>query len=297
MLYVSPRRRVIALIALIALTGLASGLSAQTNNSVLRFEVRPVGTSDWSSDIEVTPGTVVEFRGVLSYVGSAPAVGLQRANFQPTLSNWSSSDVLQPFRNWGLSTIPTPPGQPASGVDLNSGEYGRINPYAFAGITFNNALRGHTNLVAGTNYLRVAQANATNWVGVGPTSGTDAANNFNGVSGLALGQRPPTLSGQPEPTFVAATTDVEVVRLAVRLNAFGERTIVVDAPIEGFSAAAVDSDLRGVAWYTSLQSTGAPGSLTWGSVSVTTATIRVPTAGTLALLGLGGAFAGRRRRA
>lgn len=294
MLNTSSRRWVIAFAAL---AGFASGLSAQTNNSVLRFEVRPLGGTEWTNDVEVDPGTVVEFRGMLSYVGSAPAVGLQRANFQPTLSNWASSDVLQPFRSWGVSTIPTPPGGQPSGVDADSGEYGRINPYAFAGIASSNALRGHTNLVSGVSYLRVAQASATNWVGTGPTTGSDAANNFNGVLGLALGQRPPTISGQIDPTFVVATTDVEVVRLAVRLNAFGERTLVVDAPIAGFSPGSVESDLRGVAWYTSLQSSGAPGSLTWGSVSVTTATIRVPTTGTLALLGLGGVLAGRRRRA
>lgn len=152
------------------------------------------------------------------------------------------------------------------------------------------------DLVSGVSYLRVAQASATNWVGTGPTTGSDAANNFNGVLGLAMGQRPPTISGQIDPTFVVATTDVEVVRLAVRLNALGERTLVVDAPIAGFSPGSVESDLRGVAWYTSLQSSGAPGSLTWGSVSVSTATIRVPTTGTLALLGLGGVLAGRRRR-
>lgn len=283
------------IVGVLALAGSASGAFAQTNDSVLRFEVRQVGAADWSSDIEVAPGAIVEFRGVISYVGTAPAVGLQRANFQPTLANWHPADLLQPFRAWGVSTSPTPPGIPASGVAADSGEYGRILPYAFAGISSANALRGHTHNVAGINYLRVSQANATNWVGVGPSSGVEAANNFNGVLGLALGQRPPILSGESDPNFVAATTDVEVVRLAVQINGGGLRTLVVDAPIEGFSAASIHSDIRGVAWYASLESSGAPNSLTWGSVTVTPALIRVPNAGTLALLGLG-VLVGPRRR-
>jgi len=283
-------------VAVIALAGLATGLNAQTNDSVLRFEVREVGQTDWSTAVDVAPGTVVEFRGVLTYTGSAPAVGLQRANFQPTVSNWTGADVLQPFRAWGVSTLPTPPGVPASGVAANSGEYGRILPYAFAGISQVNALRGHTNNVAGINYLRVAQADATNWVGVGPTTGVDASNNFNGVLGLALGQRPPSISGQADPNFVQETTDVEVVRLAIQVNGGTTRTLVVDAPIEGFSAASINSDIRGVAWYTSLQSTGAPGSLTWGSVTIAPAMIRVPNPGTLAIVGFTALLAPRRRR-
>jgi len=277
------------IVSLVAVAGIAAAASAQTNGSTLRFQVRPAGSdaSAWTNNLNVTPGTTVEFRALVTYTGSAAAVGLSNASFQPTVSNWNTaSDTLLPFRNVGTSPS-------TGGVAADSGQYGRILPYASAGISTTNALRGHTNSVSGVTYLRVAQNNTTNWVGVGPTSGTAASNNFNGAGGIAMGQKPSSLVGPADPAFDADTTDVEVLRLAITVGGATQRTLVVDAPQLGIGRDAT-SGLRRFSWFSSLADTA--GSSVFGAVTVETASITVPTPGALALLGMGGLVAGRRRR-
>lgn len=278
------------IVSLVAVAGIAAAASAQTNGSTLRFQVRPAGSdaSAWTSNLNVTPGTTVEFRALITYTGSATAVGLSNASFQPTVSNWSTAtDTLLPFRNVGTSPA-------TGGVAADSGQYGRILPYASAGISTTNALRGHTNSVSGVTYLRVAQNNTTNWVGVGPTSGTASANNFNGAGGIATGQKPASLVvAGTDPAFDADTTDVEVLRLAITVGGAAQRTLVVDAPQLGIGRDSV-SGLRRFSWFSSLNDNS--GSSVFGEVLVQTASITVPTPGALALLGMGGLVAGRRRR-
>jgi len=275
------------IVSLVAVAGIAAAASAQTNGSTLRFEVRPAGTAAWSNALSVAPGTTVEFRALITYTGSAAAVGLSNASFQPTVSNWSTAtDTLLPFRNVGTSPA-------TGGVAADSGQYGRILPYASAGISTTNALRGHTNNVSGVTYLRVAQNNTTNWVGVGPTSGTASANNFNGAGGIATGQKPASLVGPADPAFDADTTDIEVLRLAITVGGAAQRTLVIDAPQLGIGRDST-SGLRRFSWFSSL--TDNLGSSVFGEVLVQSASVTVPTPGALALLGMGGLFAGRRRR-
>lgn len=272
------------IVSLVAVAGIAAVASAQTNGSTLVMQVRALG-GDWASSVDVLPGATVEFRALVSYTGSAAAVGLSNAAFQPTVSNWNpGTDTLLPFRNVGTSPA-------TGGVAADSGQYGRILPYAAAGISTVNALRGHTNNVAGVTYLRIAQNNTTNWVGTGPTSGTAAANNFNGAGGIATGQKPAPLVGGSDPAFVQDTSDVEVVRFGLTIGG-AERTLVVDAPQLGIGLA---SGLRRFSWFSSTGDLA--GSSVFGSVEVSSASINVvPTPGAFALLGMGGLMAGRRRR-
>ena len=272
------------IVSLVAVAGIAAAASAQTDGSTLRFEVRQAG-GEWASSVDVLPGSTVEFRALVSYTGSAAAVGLSNAAFQPTVSNWNTAtDTLLPFRNVGTSPA-------TGGVAADSGQYGRILPYAAAGISTANALRGHTNNVSGVTYLRIAQNNTTNWVGVGPTTGTAAANNFNGAGGIATGQKPGPLVGDTDPAFVNDTTDVEVIRFGLTIGG-ADRTLIVDAPQSGIG---LFNGVRRFAWFSSTADFS--GSAVYGAVVVTSAAINVvPTPGALALLGMGGLMAGRRRR-
>ncbi len=273
------------IVSLVALAGIAAVAAAQ-NGTTLRWEVRQLGTDAWSTNLNVLPGSTVEFRALSTYTGSIPAFGISALVFQPTVSNWNSAtDTLLPFRNVGTSPA-------TGGVVAGSGNYGRIIPFAVAGISTTNALRGHTNLVAGINYLRVAQNNTTNWVGVGATSGTAGANNTNGAGGIALGNKPfGQVNPLVDPPYSQETQNVEVLRLAITLGGTADRTLTVDAPLPGHRAV---NGVRSVNWHAS--ATDNIGLVT-GAVTIETALINVvPTPGALALLGLGGLVTARRRR-
>jgi hypothetical protein len=272
------------IVSMVAVAGIAAVASA---NSTLRYEVRPVG-GEWASSITVAPGTQVEFRALVTYTGTATPIGLANATFQPTVSNWNAgTDTLAAFRNVGTSPA-------TGGVLANSGQYGRILPYAAAGISTTNALRGHLNTVAGVNFLRVAQNNTTNWAGVSSaTTGTGAANNFNGAGGIATGQKPfSQVVAGVDPAYDLDTTDVEVLRLAITVGGNVERTLQISTPAEGIFRNAT-SGLRIFSWHaTQNDNTGSVS----GPVTIVPASITVPTPGALALLGLGGLAAARRRR-
>jgi len=273
------------IVSLVALAGIAAVAAAQ-NGTTLRWEARQLGTEAWSNNINVLPGSTVEFRALLNYTGSAAAFGLSTAVFQPTVSNWNTAtDTLLPFRNVGTSPA-------TGGVLADSGNYGRILPFAAAGISTTNALRGHTNNVLGVNYLRVAQNNTTNWVGLGATSGIGAANNFNGAGGIAVGNKPfGSVVAGVDPVFSQATQNVEVLRLAITIGGAADRSLIVDAPLLGNR---LSNNVRSVSWFSSAGDN--IGGVT-GAISVETALINVvPTPGALALLGLGGLVTGRRRR-
>lgn len=273
------------IVSLVAVAGIAAAATAQTNGSNLVIQVRQAG-GEWASSVNILPGATVEFRALVTYTGTATAVGLANAAFQPTISNWNTAtDTLLPFRNVGTSPA-------TGGVAADSGQYGRILPYAAAGISTTNALRGHTNNVNGVTFLRIAQNNTTNWVGVGPTSGTAASNNFNGAGGIATGQKPAGLVGGNDPAFVQDTTDVEVVRFGLTIGGTADRSLIVDVPQLGIGLA---SGIRRFSWFSSTSDLA--GSSVFGAVAVTSATINVvPAPAALALLGMGGLMAGRRRR-
>lgn len=278
--------------------GLAASANAQNDTSLLQFQVRPQGASAsaWTTDLTVAPGTIVEFRALVTYTGTAPAVGLAVAQFQPTVSNWTVQDVLQPFRTFGTGTSSSAPTPQNGSVALDSGLYGRVAPHVDAGLASQNALRGHTNNVSGVRYLRIAQTPATNWAGVGPTSGTAQNNNWGGSGGLALGQRAPITIGGVNPDFVEGTVGLEVARFAVRVDGQAQRVLEVSAPAMSVSPPFYAQGQRVFSWHRSLQSNGSVEELVWGTVTIQSALIRVPTPGALALLGMGGLVAGRRRR-
>jgi len=275
------------IVGMVAVAGIAAIASAQ---STLVFQVRTAGSSDsWASSINALPGQSVEFRALISYTGTTAPAGLATANMQPTVSNWNLNapgDSLNAFANLGGNSA-------APGAIGITNPYGRPVPFAAAGVSTTNILRGHTQTIAGVRYLRVAQNLTTNWVGVGATSGIGAANNFNSAGGVAISQVPFGNQTVAAP-FNTQLVDIEVLRLAITLGADTSlRTMEVDAPLLGLRLNAA-TGLRQFAWFRT-QTENVASLQT--SIITTTAFINVvPTPGALALLGLGGIVAVRRRR-
>lgn len=280
---------------LVALAGSGSVAWAQTASSQLRFEVRVAASPStpagpWSSTLTVDPGTKVEFRSLVTYTGTAPAFGFAFGGFQPTISRWQpTTDELLAFRTTG--------GGETGGVAANSGEYGRINPFADPGISSANALRGHTNnVIGGIRFLRIAQNNATNWAGVGSPVGTFQGNNFSGAGGVQVAQRAPFLLPAGAPGFEPGITDVEVTRFAFKPGNDGPRVMEVSAPAESILRAEATNNQRAFGWFN--QPNARPTEISHGPVTIVAANVTViPTPGAMGMLAIAGMMAaGRRRR-
>lgn len=277
-------------ISLVAAAGLASLANAQ---QITRMDVETSidGGASWAGGArQVNPGTTVQFRYKVSYVanGSTLApIGFASLTFQPTISNWSSSDSLAAFATTGNNGT-------GGSVTEASGNFGRITPFAATGATTSDPYRGHVQTVSGTQYLRIARTTITNWVGAGATTGSLAANNFNGAGGLPAVQLSQSLATGTQPAFNANTSNVVLAKFAFTLSAeTASRTLSVSAPTDGMSRNTT-TGVRQAAWFeTSADTSGA----IKAEVQVNGASIEViPAPGVLGLLGAGGLVALRRRR-
>ncbi len=258
-----------AFAGIVAIAGLATIASAATT---VQYQVRTLGGT-WGSSVDALPGATVEFRALVST--DAAVQGLAGFNSQPMFSNTVAGDAFAAFNgNTGVA-------------DLESG-YGRRAFTGLSGVNTVNTLRGHTNLVAGVRYMRIAQNNTTNF----PGSGT-GANNVNGAGGVPITQYSAGLAGS---SFVAQTTDLEVYRFAIVLGADTDaRTLVLSAANATMIVGTATPLVARATWY---DGQTAFSSITDPITSVASASINVvPTPGALALLGMGGLIAGRRRRA
>jgi MYXO-CTERM domain-containing protein len=272
--------------SIVAAAGIASMATAQTTQMDVQTSLDGV---NWEGGARtVTPGTTVQFRYRVSFVaGGSTAVptGFASLTFQPTVSNWGT-DTLSAFATSGNNTN-------GGAVTEASGQFGRIIPFASTGATTSDPYRGHVQSVSGTQYLRIARTTITNWVGQGLTSGTSAANNFNGAGGLACVQKAFSLVGSADPAFNPAITNVVIAKFSLTLsNDTTARTLVISAPTEGMSRNAT-TGAREASWFSS--NTDNFGSIK-GAVSVAEASLVVPAPGALALMGMGGLLVARRRR-
>jgi hypothetical protein len=323
-------KKVIA--ALVAVAGLAG----TTEGQLMKVLVSTDGVN-FASSVLGTPGETVQCLVTISYTGTLTAVGgFGSAIFQPTVSNWHGGpggDVLLPIRQGG-NQLPndgsgmiepqfyvgkgvtrgmsqSPYGRIGGDATQNPGgqyvpgTYGRVLPMGRAFLGGSTALQGfyHVNPNGdGINYLRIAQAVATDWIGVG--------SNTNGLSGVNVGQlyitgrttSDPDFWGNVEvtgggmdsrdPALDVRRVDVEVFRFAITLDTSGlGRTLTIDAPLAGQQLDS--SNQRYVGYYTNFSQSN-PG-LHLPTV-VQPGIIYVPAPAALGAIGLAGVATARRRR-
>lgn len=288
--------------SLVAVAGLAAGANAQ---SLLNLQVSLDGTN-WSDNVEVNAATGVNttvlMRALVSYTGTQPAVGFASLTWQPTFGNVRPGvDSVQPFVDQGNNTNGGSITLDATPLD---GPFGRISPFAASGPTVGGAQRfaaiAHSGGSGGApagNWLRIARNDVTRWMGTGPTSGTSSVNNFNGAGGVVCVQKSPGNVGPNDPAFQPGITDIAIFQIALTVGGVGQgetHEISVGAPTDGMSRNAT-TGAREAAWFAAMS--GDNSGATKGVVEVDGASITItPAPGALALLGLGGLVAGRRRR-
>ena len=267
----------------------AAGAKAQTTRLDVQTSVDGINWAGGNRVVE--PGTAVKVRFKASFIsGGSPIspIGFSSLTFQPTFSNFTSSDVLSPFAASGNNT------NGGSVLDTPNGPFGRISPFASTGPTSSDPYFSHRQTISNVDYLRVARRSITNWVGVGGTSGTAAANNFNGAGGFACAQKGVSLRTTSDPAFNGGTSDVVLVKLAFTLGAgVNPRALTIDVPQAGILRNQT-TGAREASWFSS--STDNFGSIkTPVQVNVATVTV-VPAPASLGVLLLGTAAVMRRRR-
>lgn len=255
-------------IAILAVAGLAAMANAQSTRLV--FEVSNDSGATWGSNVTVNPGATVHVRTRVQLVnaGTNTVLGLAGITFQPTLTNFKAADARVAFDNeaTGAGTSENP--------QTNTG---RILPFASAGMGPASASGVLTSHRDPGEILRFAGANAT-----GPIPG-GASNNL--AHGVNSAQTPRSIGG----TNFREGTDVVVFRYAITINDATVRDLVA-----GINQGAVQNN-RG-SWYRTDAGTGSLLATMGESLAATIHVAEVPAPGALALLGLGGMVAARRRR-
>ncbi|MGD9790393.1 MAG: hypothetical protein AB7Q00_00940 [Phycisphaerales bacterium] len=186
-------------------------------------------------------------------------MGLAGVSFVPTLSPWTSGDVVAPLSPNGV------------GVDEDSMLYGRINPFAAAGMGSASAsgllmsqVVGDTLRFAGSKYNPPA---SLSW-------------------GVAIGQNPLSLATPPSSYSTSLNPTMFRYGFALSPDATS-RTLVATAPPEWIISARSR-------WYTSALGTALNAPIT--ALDILSATITVPAPGVVSLALIAGANAWRRRR-
>ncbi|MBI1190784.1 MAG: hypothetical protein GC200_08920 [Tepidisphaera sp.] len=280
------------IVSMLAVAGMA--MAANAADTTLRYEVSADGGATWSSSVNALPGTHIQVRARVAYSGTAQVFGLSQLVFQPIVSNWADTlDNTGPLSNQigptgGSRTTPL------GTVDDASGAFGRITPFGANAITTTAYIRGFVGTGANAGMLRIAQAFVTNWIGTGTN-----ANNATGAAGVSVAQIAPGTRLPTDPAY-SDSNDVVVFKFGFTLNADSTaRTLGIDTPVAGLGKET--SSTTGhlgelyASWFTSSQA--AQGTRFYGSVGTEAASVNVvPAPGALALVGLGGLVATRRRR-
>lgn len=253
-------------LAIAAISGLAAAANADTS---INFESSVDGTN-WAATRVVDAGTTVYVRMRVQVTGQT-VVGFSGMTSQPVLSNWGAGDTRNGFTFPGLGNDGTPGTETAYDGKMTSAapgtNTGRIFPFGTAGQGIASSSGLLSSFVDAGNRLRFAGSKNT-------TETTNVA------WGLANSQNPASLMG----TNFSSTTNATIFRYSVTMNTPGDHV----ASIVQISGAAVK-------WYLN---TGGTSILTDTNLTINpgTITVGVPAPGALALLGLGGLAAGRRRR-
>jgi hypothetical protein len=289
--------------SLVAVAGLAVAANAQSR---LDLQVSTDGVN-WSNSAEISlagsaTGTVL-MRALISWTGdvgpTAGPVGFASLTWQPVFGNVRPGvDSVQPFANQGNNT--NGGSVILDGTPLD-GPFGRVSPWGSTGPSGTASYQAiaHSGGSGGAppgNFLRIARNDVTRWMGTGPTSGATAVNNFNGAGGVACVQKAVPTPGV-DPDRVDSLTNNVIWQIALTVGGVAQgasHDISVQAPTDGMSRNTVTGN-REASWF---RGPGDNAGAVKGTVAVNDAVIHItPAPGALALLGLGGLVAGRRRRA
>jgi len=303
------------LVSLLAVAGMAVVANAQVEAGTTSLSFQVWNGSSWTNTVNVAPGGRVEYRVVVSYTGTATApVGLGTIRYQPTFSNADNSgasvDNNVAFRNAGTSGSAIA-GSMLSDAEAQSGAalatYGRST---WGGIAmqsstlnvltqFRHGDGAAANGAPAGSWIRLAGNSVTSWPLATLSAAQATTANLNNIArGVVAGQasRINATTGLTNAFYVGGTSNLVVFRGALNLSdSTAERTLTLssaDGSQDRVGAANNADDTRFANWFTS----DFGGSFRSGVV-VSSASIVVPTPGALALVGLGGLVAARRRRA
>jgi len=223
---------------------------AHAADTTIKYEVSTDGLN-WSTSLNALPGTQIQVRTRVIWTGATQVVGLGQVGFQPVVSGWTAADhlettagtpvnpndALNPSGNGpgGIGPIGSNVTIPSGSVPDVPGAWGRVYPFATSAIGSTSYLRGFLGTGTAAGLLRIARAQVTNWIGVGPTSGPLAANNWSGVGGVTVGQYSSAqTAGHPEYPAFKFGTDVVVFKFGFTLgNSSDARTLSIDTPQRG----------------------------------------------------------------
>jgi hypothetical protein len=292
--------------SMIAVAGLAAAAHAQPLATQLKYEVRAFNAGNdlgWASSMDALPGSRVEVRALVSYTGTGTVGGLGQIVFQPIVSAWGAGDVLmtndltgQTGPVGGIGPVGGTRSTPIGTVDNLPGVYGRITPWGANATTTSTFLRGHVGTGTAAGMLRIAQNHITNWIGVGATSGSTSNNNVNGGGGVSIAQIANPARLPSDPAFDNRSSNIVVFKFSFTLGADpSARTLSIDTPANGFNQTLSNGQyIPNIRWFAS-ENESTP-SVQTAAASMAAAVRVVPAPGAMALLGLGGLVAARRRR-
>ncbi len=308
-------------LSLMAVAGMAAAASAQTYESgtaSVIFEVYDSASSSWTNSVNIVSGQTAEWRVRVQYTGSSSLNGLGEMWWQTQFSNadntGAGASADQVGAGQGLASgnnsapsnmVPTADGNNGGALGL----YGRVFPL---GLAATNAASSNVMSVfrhsAGANgapageWIRLAGSGSSTWAPdmASTSAGTTTANTSLLLRGIQSNQT----SQAGAPTQHTESLNVVVFR--------GSFTASDDASVRTVNVGTDERFLRRVggntsndnrryiAWQTNSgdTGTGATGLRTFNNLFSSAAiNINVPTPGAMALMGLGGLIAARRRRA
>lgn len=290
--------------SLVAVAGLAAAASAQPVATELKYEVRVANggnNTGWVSSLDAAPGTQIECRAVISYIGTGTVGGLGQMAFQPITNSWTAGDSLiqtgGPANN-GIGPVGGTRSTPIGTVDDLPGVYGRITPWGANATTTSTFLRGFIGTGTAAGLMRIAQNHITNWVGTGATSGATANNNQNGGGGVSIAQIANPARVATDPPFNNGSSNLVVFKWSFILSAATDsRTLTITTPQEGINRTLSNGVyVPNIRWFATEQEATPSVQTAAQVVDASVRVVAVPAPGALALLGLGGLVAARRRR-
>lgn len=303
--------------------GIANQPTTGAQPAVVRFQVWDGAA--WTNSVNTVPGGRVEWRVVVSYTGTRTDLnGLGDMGYQPVIGNADNDgvqDTIGAYLDGGLSgNAAGAGGTPAGLLGLTAAGLAEANSGAqltgYGRVRFGSTAANATSTSTLTSFRHTAGSNgapagsfirlAGQWVSSWPIAIDGALANLPDGSSPALrvsrGVIASQLSQNSAGTFFApGVSDLTIFRQAfIAGDALGQRTL--STFIESFRRAATGAgstdNRRYIAWQTGPNDGGAGATGHRTAFSIEGATINViPTPGAVALLGLGGLLAARRRRA